>query len=129
MAVARIGDSLSPCSGVRADLHPVLQVAFQGDDDHLHSFRVGEKRYGSPRVRGGRLGPPVQPEEGTISRSARPRARATGGCTTKGTVDAFCYARPDVLAQPPATRSPPARVDETRCPAVCLASPAVRIDG
>jgi hypothetical protein len=33
-----------PAEMTLADLHRVLQVTFQWDDGHLHSFRAGEKR-------------------------------------------------------------------------------------
>ena len=66
-----------PAEMTLADLHRVLQVTFQWDDDHLHSFRAGQKRYGPPQVRGGGLGPPVQPEEGikigTLARQGHQR--------------------------------------------------------
>ncbi|MBK1669490.1 hypothetical protein CKO28_15735 [Rhodovibrio sodomensis] len=67
-----------PAEMTLADLHEVLQVTFQWDDDHLHSFQAGETRYGPPEVRDG-FGPPVQPEEGikigTLARKGRQRLR------------------------------------------------------
>jgi len=53
-----------PSEMTLANLHRVLQVAFQWDDDHLHSFQAGEKRYGPPEIRDDGFGPPVLPEEG-----------------------------------------------------------------
>lgn len=53
-----------PADMTLADLHEVLQIAFQWDDDHLHSFKVGDTRYGPPAVREDGFGPPVRAEEG-----------------------------------------------------------------
>ena len=53
-----------PAEMTLADLHGVLQVTFQWDDDHLHSFQAGDKRYGPPAIRKDGFGPPVLPEEG-----------------------------------------------------------------
>jgi hypothetical protein len=37
-----------PASATLGDLHEVIQVAFAWDDDHLHGFTVGRRRYGDP---------------------------------------------------------------------------------
>lgn len=38
-----------PSSATLGDLHMVIQIAFDWDDDHLHAFTVGRRRYGDPR--------------------------------------------------------------------------------
>ena len=53
-----------PAEMTLADLHAVLQIAFQWDGDHLHKFDAGDRQFGPPEVREPRFGPPVQPEEG-----------------------------------------------------------------
>jgi hypothetical protein len=37
-----------PVSATLGDLHKVIQVAFAWDNDHLHGFTVGRRRYGDP---------------------------------------------------------------------------------
>jgi hypothetical protein len=68
-----------PAEMTLADLHEVLQAVFGWDDDHLHSFQAGEKRFGPPSIRGPGLGPPVTPEEGikigTLARQGHQRLR------------------------------------------------------
>lgn len=39
---------LMPASATLGELHEVIQVAFAWDDDHLHGFTVGRRRYGDP---------------------------------------------------------------------------------
>lgn len=39
---------LVPGSATLGELHEIIQVAFAWDDDHLHAFTVGRRRYGDP---------------------------------------------------------------------------------
>jgi hypothetical protein len=39
---------LMPASATLGELHEVIQIAFAWDDDHLHGFTVGRRRYGDP---------------------------------------------------------------------------------
>jgi hypothetical protein len=39
---------LVPADATLGDLHEVIQIAFAWDDDHLHVFTVGARRYGDP---------------------------------------------------------------------------------
>ncbi|GAA0529073.1 plasmid pRiA4b ORF-3 family protein [Saccharopolyspora erythraea] len=39
---------LMSASATLGELHEVIQVAFAWDDDHLHGFTVGRRRYGDP---------------------------------------------------------------------------------
>ncbi len=41
---------LLPATATLGDLHGVIQVLFGWDDDHLHVFESGKKRYGDPFV-------------------------------------------------------------------------------
>ncbi len=40
----------APGSLTLADLHSVIQIVFGWENDHLHDFRVGDKRYGDPTI-------------------------------------------------------------------------------
>lgn len=42
-----------PSSATLGDLHLIIQIAFDWDDDHLHAFTVGRRRYGDPRFDAG----------------------------------------------------------------------------
>jgi hypothetical protein len=37
-----------PATATLGELHEVIQIAFAWDDDHLHGFTVGRRRYGDP---------------------------------------------------------------------------------
>ncbi|MQA64141.1 MAG: plasmid pRiA4b ORF-3 family protein [Actinophytocola sp.] len=37
-----------PSSATLGDLHMIIQVAFDWDDDHLHAFTIGRRQYGDP---------------------------------------------------------------------------------
>jgi hypothetical protein len=39
---------LVPASATLGDLHEIIQIAFAWNDDHLHGFTVGRRRYGDP---------------------------------------------------------------------------------
>lgn len=39
---------LVSASATLGDLHEIIQVAFAWDDDHLHAFTIGRRRYGDP---------------------------------------------------------------------------------
>jgi hypothetical protein len=39
---------LVPASATLGDLHEIIQIAFAWDNDHLHGFTVGRRRYGDP---------------------------------------------------------------------------------
>ena len=40
---------LVPASASLGDLHEIIQIAFAWDNDHLHKFEVGQRRYADPR--------------------------------------------------------------------------------
>ncbi|WP_433601333.1 plasmid pRiA4b ORF-3 family protein [Nocardia sp. CA-135953] len=39
---------LVPASATLGDLHEIIQIAFSWDDEHLHAFTIGRRRYGDP---------------------------------------------------------------------------------
>jgi hypothetical protein len=39
---------LVPAATTLGDLHEIIQIAFAWDDDHLHAFTIGRRRYGDP---------------------------------------------------------------------------------
>jgi hypothetical protein len=45
-----------------ARLHDMLQLAMGWEDDHLHEFRVGQRRYGPPDLDDGLMGAPTMNE-------------------------------------------------------------------
>jgi hypothetical protein len=65
-----------PCDITLAQLHDVIQVAMRWDDDHLHEFIIGRKRYGIPEPDPIGFGDPAV-DEGIVRLNgvAKPKAK------------------------------------------------------